>query len=99
MSPLAVGGAESNGNTGMIYAGKMANLRTESRSLANSRAGSKDAVAVANGREHIGGDGSNPDGTPRVLLPLLLLHYNFLKIFGETANHEPCQWSADSALR
>ena len=49
--------------------------------------------------ERIGGDGSNPDGTPRVLLPLLLLHYDFLKSSGETANHASCQRLADSALR
>ena len=63
----------------MIDAGKMANVRTASRRLAFTSAGSKDAVAIANGGEHIGGHGSNPVGTPRVLLLFLPLHYNFHK--------------------
>ena len=94
-------GAECNGDVGMRDAGKMSNVRTESRRLGITRAGSKDAfaVAVANGRERIGADGPNPDGIPRVLLPLLFLHYKFPKFFGETANHTSCQRLADSALR
>ena len=72
-------GAEKNGDAGITDAGKMSNVRTASRRRTFNSAGSKDAVAVTNGREDIGGDGSNPAGTPRVLLPLLLFHYNFHK--------------------
>lgn len=92
-------GAESNGDAGMRDAGKTSNVRTASSRLGITRAGSKDAVAVANGRERIGGDGSNPDGTRRVLLPLLLLHNKFRNFFGETANHASCERLADSASR
>ena len=48
-------GAESNGDPGMIDAGKMATVRTALRRLAFTSGGSKGAVAVSNGREHIGG--------------------------------------------